>query len=290
MDKAAFKDALKGLAAETSVSAGDAVRQCLKVAADSALHGPARGIKPLRNLLAERSAEMRGCRPELAPLDNLLTRWQEDLGALSDSDLEDWRWQAADAAMALLDEYQTAVRHLALNAREVVPDGSSVLTHGPSSIIREIFSALAERNVRAMVTECRPRLNGRAIARKLAGWGIPTTLVTDAQMGAAVNDADCVMVGAEGIRADGAVVNRIGTYLLALAAHDRGIPFYVCCETFKRHRADAAQPVVREDDPDELGVTPVPGLVVRNVAVDVTPGWLVTAWINETGLASLQED
>ncbi len=290
MDKAAFKDALKGLAGETSTSAGDAVRQCLKVAADSALHSPARGIKPLHNLLAERSAEMRACRPELAPLDNLLGRWQTELGAVSERDLEDWRWRAADIAMALLDEYQTAVRRLALNAREVVPEGSTILTHGPSSVIRETFSALAERNVRAVVTECRPRLDGRAIAKKLAGWGIPTTLVTDAQMGAAVNDVDCVMVGAEGIRADGAVVNRVGTYLLALAAHDRGIPFYVCCESFKRYRAEAAQPVVREDDPEELGVTPALGLAVRNVAIDLTPGWLVTAWINESGRISLKED
>jgi len=289
MDKSAFKGALKVFADEQFSGAGDLARQCLKLAADSALHAPAKDIKSLRKLLAGRSSEMRASRPELAPLDNLLGRWRDTIDGLAVNELEEWRWQAAEAAMALLDDSRTAVRRLALNVRKVVPDGATVMTHGPSSTIRESFSALAERNIRAIVTECRPRYGGREIARKLVNWGIATTLITDAQMGQAVREADCVLVGAESILANGTVVNQVGTYLLALAAHDQGVPLYVCCESFKRHGFGSSEPVLREEDDAELGVNPLEGLGVRNIVVDATPGWLVTAWINETGVSTLQD-
>jgi translation initiation factor 2B subunit (eIF-2B alpha/beta/delta family) len=192
--------------------------------------------------------------------------------------------------MSLADDSRTAVRRLALNVKTVVPKGATVLTHGPSSTVREALSALAERNIEVIVTECRPGFGGRETACKLAGWGISTVLITDAQMGLALRDADCVLVGAESILADGTVVNQVGTYLLALAAHDRGVPLYVCCESFKRHGSSDSKPVFREGSGAELGVGATEGLRVRNLCVDATPGWLVTGWINESGVCALQGD
>ncbi len=287
MDKTAFKVALKSLNEQHFNGAGDLVRRCLKLLADSALHAPAKDVASLKGLLANRSSELRAGRFDLAPLDNLLGSWQAKIQDIGEGELEEWRWQAADVAMALLDDSRTAVRRLALNVKNVVSDGATVLTHGPSSTIRESLSALAERNVRVIVTECRPNFGGREIARKLVGWGISTTLITDAQMGMAVREADCVLVGAESILADGTVMNQVGTYLLALAAHDRGVPLYVCCESFKRHGSQNTKPVFREEDGAELGVNPAVGLRVRNLSVDATPGWLVTGWINEAGVSSL---
>ena len=56
--------------------------------------------------------------------------------------------------------------------------------------------------------------------------------ITDAQ-GGLFDQADAVLVGADALLADGTLVNKAGTYLLALAAKDQNVPFWVCAESFK---------------------------------------------------------
>ncbi len=83
--------------------------------------------------------------------------------------------------------------------------------------------------------------------------------------------------------ADGAVVNKVGTYLLALAARDHDLPFYVCFESFKRTTRTAAEISLEEMDPRELEPPELPGILARNVYFDVTPARLVSSWIDELG-------
>ncbi len=280
---------LKSLREAQHSGVGDFLRGSLQLAADNALHAPAKDCAALRAVLTERAREICDIRADLAPLANLLERWQTEVNRISETELEDFRWRAAEAAMALLDASKTAVRDVAMNVARVISKGSTVLTHGPSSTIREAFSALAERGVQAIVTESRPACGGWTLAGKLARWGVSTTLITEAQIGVFVRRADCVLVGAERIMADGTIVNRVGTYLVALAAHDQGVPFYVCCETFKRHTGRVEACEFPESDPSEIGSPPAEGVTVRNVSLDSTPAWLVTGWINEKGLVPLLE-
>ena len=63
--------------------------------------------------------------------------------------------------------------------------------------------------------------------------GVPVTLVSDALGPSLMEEASCALVGADAVLRDAAVVNKIGTYALALAASDRKKPFYVACETLK---------------------------------------------------------
>ena len=72
--------------------------------------------------------------------------------------------------------------------------------------------------------------------------------------------------------------------MLALAAREQGVPFYVCCESFKWHEAGEPPPELEEMAPAELGVPAWPGVTVRNVYFDITPARLVSVWIDETGV------
>ncbi len=76
----------------------------------------------------------------------------------------------------------------------------------------------------------------------------------------------------------------MGSYLLALAARDCGVPFYVCFESFKRTSRNAEEFELEEMDPAELSPPDLPGILVRNVYFDITPARLVTAWVDENGV------
>ena len=44
---------------------------------------------------------------------------------------------------------------------------------------------------------------------------------------------DLVLVGAEGVVENGGVINKLGTYQIALAAAAHNTPFYVAAESYK---------------------------------------------------------
>ena len=92
------------------------------------------------------------------------------------------------------------------------------------------------------------------------------------------------LVGADAIAVDGSVINKAGTYLLALAAQDRGIPLYVCFESFKRSKLGAADIPLEQHDASEFAPPELPNITPHNIYFDITPVHLVTAWITETGM------
>jgi methylthioribose-1-phosphate isomerase len=101
----------------------------------------------------------------------------------------------------------------------------------------------------------------------------------------------CVLVGADRIAANGDVVNKIGTYGLAILAHHHHIPFYVAAptSTIDRSCASGTDVVIERRAPEEVtevgGRRMAPaGFPVENRAFDVTPAALVTALITEDGI------
>ena len=284
MEKSQFRDALAELTGDRVHGASEIARMALQFAADSALHCPARDAAALLETLRLRSEELALQRPSMAPLANLMGRWRQRLAQVSTDDLEDFRWQAAEAATELVRESRNAVREVASRTREFVGEGKTIITHSFSSTVVEVFHQLKESGVRAIITESRPLLLGHKLATILSGWSIPTTLISEGQMGLFVRQADIALVGADSLLADGSVINNAGTYLLALAAHDQGVPFHVACESFKWRSAEMGEPVLEEMPATELGAPRLEHVTVANIYFDITPAWLVTGWITEHGV------
>jgi methylthioribose-1-phosphate isomerase len=122
---------------------------------------------------------------------------------------------------------------------------------------------------------------------------IPVTLITDNMSGFLMSrgEIDAVVVGTDRVTANGDVINKIGTYMVAVLAHRHRIPFYVACplSTIDLHTATGAEVLIEERIPQEVlgfaGVRWAPeGVAVRNPAFDVTPAELVTAIITERGI------
>ncbi len=109
--------------------------------------------------------------------------------------------------------------------------------------------------------------------------------MTDAACGVFINEATCVALGADSVRADGSLVNKVGSYPLALMAREAGKPVYVLCETLKV-AAPEFPLVLEEKDPVEALPDMIAGLSARNPYFDVTPAALITAYITEHGVLS----
>lgn len=136
---------------------------------------------------------------------------------------------------------------------------------------------------RAIVCESRPGGEGIATARVLAAAGWEVTLVPDAACGVFIGEAAVVICGADSVRADGSVVNKVGTYPLALLARGVGVPVYAVCESLKI-AAPEFPLVLEEMAPDELLPEPIPGVIPRNVYFDRTSAELITGVVTERGL------
>jgi methylthioribose-1-phosphate isomerase len=101
-----------------------------------------------------------------------------------------------------------------------------------------------------------------------------------------------VVVGADRIAANGDTANKIGTYQLAVLAHENEIPFYVAAPTSTIDLSVAAGDdiPIEERSPDEVRAvrgTPIApeGVDAANPAFDVTPARYITAIITENGVA-----
>ena len=63
--------------------------------------------------------------------------------------------------------------------------------------------------------------------------GIPTTLIMDSAVSHYLHKVDAVLVGAEAVVENGGIVNKIGTFQIAIVARAFNIPFYVLAESYK---------------------------------------------------------
>ena len=185
------------------------------------------------------------------------------------------------------------------------PERARVLTHcnagalataGYGTALGVIRSAHRQGKIdRVFADETRPVLQGaRLTAWELVNDGIPTTLITDSMAGFLMSrgEINCVVVGADRITGNGDVINKIGTFTVAVLAREHKIPFFVAAprSTFDLATASGALVTIEERDPTEVvqlgGVRTAPeGVDVRNPAFDVTPAALVTAIVCETGVA-----
>jgi methylthioribose-1-phosphate isomerase len=220
-------------------------------------------------------------------------------------------FERGGAQAALVEARRIADAEVARNRRigrhgaRLVPRGGRVLTHchtgglacvGYGTALGVVRAAHeAGRRPEVWVDETRPLLQGsRITAWELDRLGIPGRLVADGAAGAllARGLVDVVLVGADRIAANGDTANKIGTYGLAVLAHEHGVPFYVVAPTttVDLHTPSGDAIEVEERAAAEVtsfgGVQVAPrGFPAHNPAFDVTPARLVTGIVTEAGVA-----
>ncbi|MDQ2908859.1 MAG: S-methyl-5-thioribose-1-phosphate isomerase [Candidatus Eremiobacteraeota bacterium] len=210
-----------------------------------------------------------------------------------------------ESAQAVHDEQRAVDRAIGRHGAELLPVRGAVLTHcntGPlatagfGTALGVIIAAHESgKQLHVYVDETRPLLQGsRLTTLELADAGVPSTLIVDAAAAATMvrKDVRAVVVGADRIATNGDTANKIGTFGLALAAAQLGIPFYVAAprSTIDFALRDGAAIVIEERNPDEVRAfggraTAPPHVTVFNPAFDVTPGRLIAGIVTEYGVA-----
>ena len=217
-------------------------------------------------------------------------------------DVEGLRVAVVAEAQKIADEDAMQNYAIGENGAALINDGDTILTHCNAGelatveygtalgVIRAAWSQ--GKKIQVIADETRPLLQGaRLTTFELQRDGIPVTLITDNMAGYVMSKGfvNSVIVGADRIVQD-AVFNKIGTYSVAVLAHEHGIPFYVAApkSTFDL-TCKAADVTIEERKPNEVThvgcqQTAPNNIKVMNPAFDATPLKYVTAIITETGL------
>ena len=152
------------------------------------------------------------------------------------------------------------------------------------------------KHIHVLVDETRPRLQGsRLTAWECEQYGIPYEIITDNAAGHFLHSGKVqkVFFGADRVAANGDVVNKIGSYMLSLAAHTNGVPVYSVfpLSTLDMSIKDGNLIPIEERDMAEVldlefhGEPIAPATAkARNPAFDLTPHELITALVTEKGI------
>ena len=267
----------------------------------TACHSKANCTSELLAELEDSAKTLKSTRPTAVNLswaaDRILSKAQDFSGSA-----EELKAIVIREAQRIADEDAEANRAIGKNGAELINDGDVILTHCNAGELATVEYGTAlgviraawkqGKKIKVIATETRPLLQGaRLTAYELKRDGIPVTLITDNMVGYVMHKrlVNKVVVGADRIVQD-AVVNKIGTFTIAVVAHEHGVPFYVAAPKSTFDLAHTSTDVIIEErKPNEvthLGSQQIAphGTGVLNPAFDITPLRYVTAIVSESGI------
>jgi methylthioribose-1-phosphate isomerase len=188
----------------------------------------------------------------------------------------------------------------------LIDDGDTIITHCNTGSLAAVdwgtalgairYAHEQGKHIKLLVDETRPRFQGaRLTAWECQQYGILFDVITDNMAGFFLHRGEVqkVFFGSDRVTANGDVINKVGTYMLSLAAHANGVPVYPVfpLSTLDLSTASGDLVPIEERSSDEV-VNIVIGsesvfpenVSVRNPAFDVTPHELITALVTDRGI------
>ncbi len=194
----------------------------------------------------------------------------------------------------LSEKINEAVNTITLIASRRIEDGDVILTHSLSTtVLKTLFTAYdSGKKISVIVTESRPDFEGRITASQLASRGIPVTLIVDSAVRYVMKDVDKVIIGAEAVAANGAVVNKIGTSVVAMVAYEARVRVHVLAGTYKFSPETMIGLPIKIEERDPSVILPddirtsygLSSVKVRAPIYDLTPPEYIDMIITEKGV------
>jgi methylthioribose-1-phosphate isomerase len=269
------------------------------------LHSRAKSIAELQNEFPEICETLARTRPTAVDLFWAIKRMTRKFFAASaNGNLEAVRAAMVAEARLIHTEKRALDEAMGRFGAELMPEDGGVMTQcnagalataGIGTALGVIRVAIEEgHKLHVFVPETRPYLQGaRLTAWELHEAGVPLTLITDNMVGHFMKQGGvgAVVTGADRIAANGDTANKIGTYQMAVLAHEHDIPFYIAApiSTFDLSIASGEEIPIEQRSAEEVthiqGVRIAPPVEVAHPAFDVTPARLISAIITERGVA-----
>jgi methylthioribose-1-phosphate isomerase len=297
-DVEAVAEAIETLAVRGAPALSIAAAYGVAVAAQNA-EEPGEDSRKAARLAIDR---LRATRPTAVNLFHALDRMEGVLDRLPPRETTPLGKALLEEADRILEEDLDSGSRIAEAGLGLFPDREPVrvLTHcnagglatgGWGTALAPIYAACARgRQLHVLADETRPLLQGsRLTAWEMSRAGIPVSVLVDGAAASVLRrgDVDLVIVGADRVVANGDTANKIGTYAVALAAREAGVPFYVAApvSTFDLDIASGDKiPVEERSGSEVLGPSPPDGVDALNPAFDVTPAGMITGWITDRGV------
>ena len=228
---------------------------------------------------------------ETEPLMRNAVRWT--ISQVERSDKEKVKELAEIVSLAsqqFLKNLEDSKEKIAEIGAKRIRNNSVVLTHCHSSTVINLLKKAKEegKSFEVICTESRPVFQGRVTAKEMLELGVNTTLIIDSAARFFMNQVDIVIVGADAITSEGNVINKIGTSMIALVAHEARTPFYVISELLKFDPVTiyGDYEKIEERSSNEIWKNAPKDLIVRNPAFDVTRRDFIHGIICEEGIIS----
>ena len=272
----------------------------------TAFHSKAENKKDLIREIEESAEILRKTRPTAVNLFWAINRIVKKAHEIS-GDVKAVAKATTEEAQRMADEDIEVNRRIGEHGSKLLGDGDVVLTHCNAGSLATVDYGTAlgviraawnqGKQIKVIATETRPKLQGaRLTVYELKRDGIPVTLITDSMVGYVMSKqlVNQAVVGADRIVRD-AVINKIGTYNIAVLAHEHGIPFYVAAPTSTMDLSHTSgDAVIEQRNPEEVThlrserIAPK-DIEVINPAFDITPMKYVSGIITEAGVLSPED-
>ncbi len=268
----------------------------------AAIESKAQTKEELLNYL-RKAADTLNTRPTAVNL-TWATRRMLEVAANVSGTVDDIVQRLIDEGKEIAEEDVRMCRSMGENALELIKPGFTIQTicnagslatvHlGTVGAVVRVAHEKYGGDIKVYSAETRPRQQGaRLTVFEFMEDNIDTTLITDGMIGTVFREGrvDCCVVGADRILRTGHVINKIGTYTMAITAKYHNIPFYSVAPISTIDMITNPEDVVIEErDPDEIRVingepVTVPNAKVYNPAFDMTPPELIDAIITDRGI------
>jgi len=173
-----------------------------------------------------------------------------------------------------------------------IRNGDTILCYGYSTSVLSIVQRALEqgKDLKVVVCESRPEFEGRLMAKEFIKLKVPTTMIIDSAVSHFIKDVDRVLTGADAVSANGAVINKIGTSMIAAVAHYSRVNVFVAASVYKFSPETIFGELVEIEEQDPSLVIPsemmpqFKGMEIRNPAFDVTPPEHIDLIVTERGV------
>jgi ribose 1,5-bisphosphate isomerase len=252
-------------------------------------NSPATSRKVFLEELGEAADKLKESRPTEPALRNSINSIINSVENYELRSMENVRKHAIRQANNFLKELSEVVETISRIGAEEIRDGDIIVTHCHSEHVVAVLKKAKEKRkqFRVIVTETRPLKQGLITAKELSEAGIDTTYIIDAAVATVMKQATKMIVGADAILADGSIVNKIGTYAMALLAKQFQTPVFIVAETLKFDPLTvmgAAEPIEQRMPEEVADPQEMKRVHIQNPAYDVTPADLIAAMITEKGV------
>ena len=237
--------------------------------------------------LKEKIKALKSARPTEPLLFNCLNNVFSQVKELNDLK---YLAQIIDDLVQNLDEIQ---KEIVQNGVGLIKDKMTVFTHCHSTSVVEILKAAKAKGkkIKVFLTETRPKYQGRITAQELMKAGIKATMTTDSAAAYIISkedkiSIDLVLLGCDAILPDKGVFNKIGSYDMALSAHEAKIPVFIAGSLLKT----SIKPlIIEERKAEEVWEKKPRNLKILNLAFDFIPQRFIVGMTTEFGLVKPKE-